>query len=307
MEYGYRIMPLYKIDQNKAHKLETVQKLEKDLQRLVEGNLKEILNIHFLETEYPTTFGGRIDTLGIDTNGCPVIIEYKRTSNDSVINQALSYLKWILDHKEKFEKLVEKTQPTLLASIDWNSPRVICIAESYNKFDLDTVDILPINIELLKYRLYNGLLLLDAEGYQKVNITTSGIFKKSGKIEKHRELQKEYSIDTSFKENWKESHAIFEQLREGILTVDKDVAEKFTKQYVAYRLENNFCEVVPQAKGLWVHIDIPFGKIKQNSLKIEDVSKIGHWATGETKFYVQNQREITEAMDLITQSYHYNQ
>src|SRR3989344_2166752 len=82
--------------------------LEKDVQKLFEKNLEEILNIKFLATEYSTSFGGRIDSLGIDNNGSPVIIEYKKGQNDSVINQGLSYLRWLLDHKADFEALVRK-------------------------------------------------------------------------------------------------------------------------------------------------------------------------------------------------------
>ena len=102
------------------------------------------MNIVFLEHEYPTSFGGRIDTIGIDKNGSPCIIEYKKNQNDNVINQGLSYLRWLLDHKADFEILCRAKKVAI--EIDWNSPRVICIAESYNKFDADTADILPINI-----------------------------------------------------------------------------------------------------------------------------------------------------------------
>jgi hypothetical protein len=64
--------------------------LEKSLQTLIEKNLDVFLGIRFLASEYATgkTHGGRIDTLGIDENGCPCIIEYKRATNENVINQA---------------------------------------------------------------------------------------------------------------------------------------------------------------------------------------------------------------------------
>ena len=67
---------------------------EKSLQTLIEKNLEGFLGVRFLASEYVTgkTHGGRIDTLGIDENGCPVIIEYKRSLNQNVINQGLFYL-----------------------------------------------------------------------------------------------------------------------------------------------------------------------------------------------------------------------
>ncbi len=56
----------------------------------------------------PRKHGGRIDSLGLDENGSPVILEYKRSVNENVINQGLFYLDWLLDHKAEFELLVMK-------------------------------------------------------------------------------------------------------------------------------------------------------------------------------------------------------
>src|SRR5271163_2929094 len=104
--------------------------LEKSLQTLIEKNLNEILGIRFLCTEYLTgkTHSGRVDTLGIDENSCPVIIEYKRALNENVINQGLFYLDWLMDHQGEFELLVVKKLGVEAAtSIDWKSPRLLCI------------------------------------------------------------------------------------------------------------------------------------------------------------------------------------
>ncbi len=80
--------------------------LEKSLQTLIEKNLNTFLGVRFLASEYSTgkTHGGRIDTLGIDENRRPVIIEYKRAMNENVINQGLYYLDWLMDHKAEFIK-----------------------------------------------------------------------------------------------------------------------------------------------------------------------------------------------------------
>ena len=131
-------MPLFKNENEKLRKLKAWPvEAEKKLQNLVEKNLTEALDIYFLESEYTTTFGGRIDTLAVDSNGAPVIIEYKRNKNDNVINQGLSYLKWLQAQKvEFFEMLMIKKLSQVIAKkirVDWSNPRVICIAESYSK------------------------------------------------------------------------------------------------------------------------------------------------------------------------------
>jgi RecB family endonuclease NucS len=58
----------------------TTEAVEKSLQSLFERNLWPLLGVRFLASEFTTTHGGRIDTLGLDENGCPVILEFKRAT-----------------------------------------------------------------------------------------------------------------------------------------------------------------------------------------------------------------------------------
>ena len=297
-------MPLFKIQNNKAEKIEKRSVVERDIQRLIEENLTEILGIHFLDTEF-TTNEGRIDTIGIDQNGSPVIIEYKRAQNDSVINQATWYLEWLLDHKEKFEKLVQAKK--LEVEVDWSSPRVICVAESYNKFDLGLVKFLPFTIELLKYRLYDDLLSIDTENFQKgFKLSGSKKLISEDGDKPVREYGKEYTVNDLFRDSWKESRELYEQLKEKIFELDTNIEEKFTKLYLSYKIENIFCEIIPQAKGLWIHITMPVDKIKRNGIELHDVSQRGHWGTGETKFRIEKPEEMEMALDYICQSYQYS-
>lgn len=52
--------------------------VEADVQGLVEANMEALLGVRFLASEYSTgpVHGGRIDSLGIDENGAPVIVEF---------------------------------------------------------------------------------------------------------------------------------------------------------------------------------------------------------------------------------------
>lgn len=89
---GYRIS---------AHKLRPLErtglKLERDTQRLREANLGNVCGVRFPASELSTgdKHPGRIDSLGIAETGTPVIIEYKLSSNQAVINRALYYLDWL--------------------------------------------------------------------------------------------------------------------------------------------------------------------------------------------------------------------
>ena len=110
--------------------------LEKELQTVIEQNMETFFGVTFLATEYRTTDGGRMDSIGIDENHCPVIFEYKRSMKDNVINQGLFYLNWLLDHKDSFKVLViEKLGLEASDNIDWSMPRVVCIAGDFTKYD----------------------------------------------------------------------------------------------------------------------------------------------------------------------------
>lgn len=140
-------------------------KLEKKLQALIEKHLETFLHVRFVASEYSTgkTHAGRIDTLGIDENFCPTIIEYKRNSNINVINQGLFYLDWLMDHKAEFELLVQRQFGQEAASqLDWSAPRLLCIAEDFTRYDIHAIQQINRNIELVRYVFFSDdLLLLD--------------------------------------------------------------------------------------------------------------------------------------------------
>jgi hypothetical protein len=102
-------LKLFRITDGKAEELTgSAAALEKHLQILIEGNMSTLFGIRFLASEYNTgsKHRGRIDSLGLDENGSPVIFEYKRTNNENVVNQGLIYLDWLLDHRAEFAQLV---------------------------------------------------------------------------------------------------------------------------------------------------------------------------------------------------------
>src|ERR1700688_946849 len=155
---------LFQLQSDSARELraESVD-IEKSLQSLMEQHLDSFLGVRFLATEHVTgrAHGGRIDTLGLDDNNCPVIIEYKRALNENVISQGLFYLDWLMDHQGEFTLQVMKSLgQEWVDKIDWSGPRLLCIAGDFTRYDEYAVLQIPRNIELLRYRRYGGDLLL---------------------------------------------------------------------------------------------------------------------------------------------------
>jgi predicted transport protein len=308
-------MSLFKISNTKARRLNPVathngkRALERDIQKIFEDNLDELLSVTFLAHEYSTSFGGRMDTLGIDYEGNPCIIEYKKGQNDSVINQGLSYLRWLLDHKDSFDKLC--TEKSIATPIQWGSPRVICIAESYNKFDADTADLLPINIELYKYKLYeDDMLVLDTENYQKVKIHGVNKLISEDDGSKPERLQEIYTLEDHVAKASGEIKDIFETLKEAILALDQNIIEEPKKLYIAYKLTRNLVDIVILKSKLTIYLNVKSGTLNDPQGMARDLINpiyIGHWGNGDYEVKLSNANDIEYVMTLIKQSYDANQ
>ena len=130
---------------------------ERDLQEFFEKHLHTLIGVEFLASEHPTgpLHGRRIDTLGIDGAGRPVVVEYKRRQDQNVINQGLDYLAWLEDHQAEFRELVRKQLGDgRVADIDFRASRLLCIAEEFPRQDKIAAENSRRPIELLRYRRY---------------------------------------------------------------------------------------------------------------------------------------------------------
>lgn len=296
-------MPIFKVDSGKLAKLDSVSlDKEKNLQKLMEDNLMEVLELRFLASEYQTTFGGRIDTLAVDANGAPVIIEYKRNRNDNVINQALSYLKWLKAQKSEFFQmlLINKLGMEVAQKIklDWQNPRVICVAEAYSKFDIDTVEVVPLRIELYKYRFYEESIFV----LEPLNVAES-VSDASSVINKAESKDIDSTTSAAMSPLSKASNAtleLFESFKERILSLDEAIEEKTTSYYVAYRVSKNFAEVHVGKNQIKIHLrpidyDDPSNRVE----KIPD----GYNWTLDRRIYLSSHEELDYVMQIVEQSY----
>jgi len=280
--------------------------VEKSLQTLIESNLENFLGVRFLASEYATgkTHGGRIDTLGLDENGCPVIIEYKRALNENVINQGLFYLDWLLDHKAEFTLLIVKAfgQP-IADKIEWTAPRLVCIAGDFTKYDEHAVGLINRSIELIRYRRYGPDLLL----LELVNAKTASIVDKPAshtlKPPTAKGADKTASELLAQAENKLADR--FGMLRAMLLALGDDVQENTLKNYFAFKRIKNFAcvEVHPGTGQLLVYVKVNPELIKLEAGFTRDVRKIGHFGTGDLEIRISSNDDLKRAEPLIVKSY----
>ena len=294
---------LFNLTQGKIKELKgkSIQ-IEKSLQSLIETNLESFLGVKFLAPEYSTgpKHGGRIDTLGIDENHCPVIIEYKRATNENVINQGLYYLDWLMDHKAEFELLVQKKYGANISeNIEWTGTRLICIAGGYTKYDNYAVEQIPRNIELIMYKQYPEHLLLEL-----VNAVSGG----KANTHSNNKERKHLTVKQYHDKSNKVIKERFDTLRRFILNLGDDVQELELVYYYGYKRIRNFACIVVQSKTstLLIYTKLDPKKVHLKEGFTRDVSNIGHHGTGDLEIRVRTEEDLEEAKILIQKSYELN-
>lgn len=275
--------------------------LEKSLQQIFENHLEALLGVRFLASEFVTE-GGRMDSLGIDENGTPVIIEYKRSTNENVINQGLFYLNWLMGHRKDFEWLVmDRFGMDEAKKVDWSGPRLICIAGDFTKYDEHAVKQMNRNIDLIRYRKFEGdLLLLE----QLTSATTSSAVQSlAGQTVSSK------SKYTTFSEYLEKSspalRELYDALAAFITALGDDISVKTLEYYIAFRRIKNFAcvEVRNQRNKVLIYTKLNPDTVALEAGFTRDVRKIGHYGTGDLEINITNAADFEKAKLLLERAY----
>jgi predicted transport protein len=281
--------------------------VEVELQRLIEANMEAMLGIRFLASEYPTGpwHRGRVDSLGLDENGTPALIEYKKGADRGVLSQAVSYLSWLDSARHEFEALVkEKLGSEAAEAIDWRNPRMVCIAANFSHHDRVAVHRLKERIDLVRYRVFDGellsLLLIKS---------TSGT--PSPAPARRRSQQKEMATGASVGSVQAPPSAapaclqdLYAELDEA-LTAWGEVEVAQLRHYIAYRRMVNVASVIfrPKHEAILVYLKVDPDTVELEESFSRDMRGIGHLGTGDLEVRIASAADLEKAGPLIRRAF----
>jgi len=268
-------------------------KNEQELHQLIENNIRYTMGIRLIASEYPIP-NGRIDTLGLDEDGVPVIIEYKWKKDLSAIVQGLFYLDWVMQNRRPFESIVKDILGKDVV-VNWSTqPRLIIIAQDFETKELSAINLMRPSVELKKYSLYEGLF----------NIEDVNIIKPGPMIGAVPEGEK-YTIEQLLKKTTTEINGLFSELRDKILALSDAVWEKVGAWYVDYRTTSTFASINVQKARLKIFIKIGTKEV-EDPLKIcKPVPEKYGYGLLNTQFELSRKEDLDYAMKLIIQAYNY--
>ncbi|MGA5711379.1 transporter [Streptomyces cellulosae] len=269
--------------------------VEADIQGIVEAHMETMLGVRFLASEYSTgpVHGGRIDSLGLDENNAPVILEFKRGIDTGVINQGLFYMSWLLDHRDAFHRLVrERCGSAVAAQVVWSAPRLVCVAGDFTRYDIHAVREHRRSIDLVRYRLYGadhlGLETIASVTGQPVGTRAGnravGVLRARGGAGAMEEL----------------AAAVDEVLR----GLGDDVIAVQRHQYRAFRRLRNFaCVCTPQQSKVLVYLTADPAHVDLVPGFTRDVTGLGHHGTGNLEVQLRTDRDLEQAEVLFRLGY----
>ena len=224
-------MDLYKIKKDTLEPIDRESfKLEKDIQSIVEKNIETLFNLEFISTEF-SVGDFRLDSLCFDneTNSF-VVIEYKKGSSYSVIDQGYSYMSVMLNNKSDFIlEYIEKTGKSLKKSeVDFSQSRIIFISPSFNSYQKNSVNFKDVPFELWEIKKFsnntislNQHLSSSKESIQKIEGNKNSVIKDVGKeVKTYEETDHTSKSNKSLIDNWERLKEKFDEM-EGVEVVPK--------------------------------------------------------------------------------------
>lgn len=281
-------------------------KLEKDIQTLVETNLKQLLDLEFVQSEL-TVQDVRFDTLSYDaTTNSFVIIEYKKDSSTSIFDQGVSYLNQMLKNQAECVLAYNNAKKTNCrkTDFDWSQSRIVFICRQFSEKQKMATDFKDLSIVLWEVRRYsNDTLVFSPVGKSKHAVSISPLMKSSNKVSEVISKTIPYSEETLFKSIPVEIYSLYEKIRDGILAMDSEITIKFTKLYAAFKKSgSNICDIEPFKGSLCIFINLSKGELKDGNGIAVDVSKLGHHGNGDYRIQIKDLKEYEYILSLIKQA-----
>lgn len=284
--------------------------LEVELQRRVEAGLEQMLGIRFVASEYATGpwHRGRIDTLGLDENGSPVVIEFKKGSDSGVLSQAVSYLSWLRSAQHEFEALVRKVLGAdATESIDWRRPRMVCIAAGFSHHDRVAVQWLPERIDLVRYRVFEGgllsLLLVDSSPGSP-NAASSRRSRERDAVVGSAPAAPVVPAPAGAGLVPECLRDLYTELDEA-LTAWGEVEVAPLRHYIAYRRLVNVASVIfrPKHEAILVYLRLDPDTVALEKGFTRDMRGIGHLGTGDLEVRLVSAADLEKAAPLIRRAF----
>ena len=292
---------LFQKTQNTLREIQYIDfRLEKDIQKLLENNLKEVFGLEFLETEFCLK-DMRFDTVAYDEeNTAFVIIEYKKVRNTSLVDQGYAYLHTVLDRKAELVLLYNKVKndKKQVSDFSWDMTRIYFVSPYFSKFQLAATGFANMPFKLFEIQQYDGGLIEIIEIENK----TETEFESSAQDKIIESVNNDYCEKTNPGDEVLELYSHLVDSVSDIASFSID----YKKVYIAFKAKHtNVFDCAFTKKKLKIWLNLRWNELGEipSELPVMDVSNIGHHGNGDYQFDISTEAEIEMLVPLIRKTY----
>lgn len=300
-------MVLFSIRREELEKVHRIEfRLEKDIQKITEKNIGTIFGLDFVKSEFQLN-DLRMDTLAFDAETKSfVIIEYKKSSNFSVIDQGYAYLALLLNNKADFILEYNESKDGFLRkdNVDWSQSRIIFIAPQFTKYQRQAIEFKDLPIELWEVTKYkNDTILFNQLKASNTSESITKVSTKSEIVKKVSDEVKVYIEEDHLKNISDDVKELYEELKNRIYNIGENIEIKPAKLYIAFKSNTNFADIHLQKNQIKIWLNLRQGTLEDPRNVTRDVSNVGHWGNGDYELLLRVDDDLEYLMTLIRQSY----
>lgn len=260
---------------------------EIEIQRLFEKHIGDFEDgLKYVSSLVPIGTGV-MDTLAVDDDFRPVIIEFKKPGNseEDALIQALHYYYWCSTHFQWIEQAVKKYKPDLLkeGQVLGDDIRIMIVANEFGEHVKGAANVVDADTQLVEYDVVGGekkgivfKVLVDSEMAEKVV--------HQPKAENDHFIGKEHL------------KPIYEFTKGKMLNIGLDVKVGTpTQDYIPFVRRVVFCEV--HVKKKWIRLDL-------KNVKDFPQPKIKPYENSDWVYvHIEQPKDLEEIMDIIKKAY----
>ena len=273
---------IYKISQKSLSEIKKIDfNKEKNIQELIESSLQEIFGFSLIKSEL--TIGEfRLDSLAYnrDSNSF-VILEYKNTRNESIVDQGYSYLNRAIERKAElvlaYQKATKETKTT--EDFDWSETRIIFISTHLNNYQKSAIN-QSMPIDLYEISMFEGGIILLNEIKPKNEYGN----KEKEIITKRIPQINVYTLDDILQDVNEDLIDLYKDIRDYAISLDSAIIEKPNKAYIAFKInqKKNFFSISFSKNQIEIVLNIRKTQMENTYGLAEDIShkgySVAHWA-----------------------------
>ncbi|GAA7381167.1 hypothetical protein ID0624_09020 [Helicobacter pylori] len=98
------------------------------------------------------------------------------------------------------------------------------------------------------------------------------------------------------------SRELFDILSKGIKALDERITENFNQDYISYKFDKNFVDIVVQTKDLKLYLKMKFNELQDEKNLARDMTNKGHLGNGDIEVKLETKENIPYCLGLIKQA-----